>query len=180
MTTTDVVGPADWIHPPAGVAEIALVPKLHYAAVLILQCDRLQRTLVFEVLPFAHEGVQEPAIRFVLHAVTSTRALTHELWPGGLTIPEGASREEQIRLVTEFKEKCAEVSVDWATCETALASGAFAVIDAGYLESEGAVSLRLDVVDGKTRGYSVFVRCGGVEVSSADGALITLGSLSAF
>ena len=43
------------------------------------------------------------------------------------------------------------------------------MIDAGWVAADGIVALRLDVVDGKTRGYSMFLRCGGVDVNSADG-----------
>jgi hypothetical protein len=167
---------ADWIHPPNGVAEVSLAHSLQYAAVLVFQCDRLRRTAVLELLP-AHEGTPEPALRFVLREVSSTRATTHELWPGGLEIPPGASREEQLRLVAEFKEKCTEVSVDWAACEAALATGAFAVLDAGWVADGGVVTLRLDVADGKTRGYTTFVRCGGIDVTSADGTELQLGAL---
>ncbi len=39
------------------------------------------------------------------------------------------------------------------------------------------MSVRLDIVDGKTRGYSVFVRCGGVDVVSADGTELGLEKL---
>lgn len=168
---------ADWVNPPPGVTEVSLAGSLHYAAVLAFQCDRLKRTAVLEVLPCSEEGSPEPALRFVLREVSSTRAVTHELWPGGLEIPPGASREEQMRLVGEFKEKCTEVSVDWGACELALASGAFAVIDAGWVSRGGIVSIRFDVVDGKTRGYSAFVRCGGVEVVSADGTELGLEKL---
>ena len=177
MTTTESLLAADWIHPPPGVAEVSLARHLHYAAVLVFQCDRLKRTALIELLPCTDEGTPEPALLFALREVSSTRAVTHELWPGGLEIPPGASREEQVRRVTEFKAKCTEVSVDWAACEAALASGAFAVLDAGWIAEGGVVSLRLDVVDGKTRGYTVFVRCGGVEVSSADGTVLKLETL---
>ena len=171
---------ADWVNPPAGVTEASLAGTLHYAAILAFQCDRLKRTAILELLPCSEEGSPEPALRFVLRDVTSTRAVTHELWPGGLEIPPGAAREEQLRLVAEFKAKCTEVSVEWAACELALASGAFAVIDAGWVggvAGAGTVSLRFDVVDGKTRGYSVFVRCGEVDVVSADGTELRLEKL---
>ena len=179
MTSSELTSPllADWVNPPPGVTEASLAAPLHYAAVLGFQCDRLRRTAILEVLPCSEEGSPEPALRFVLRDVTSTRAVTHELWPGGLDIPPGASREEQIRLVGEFKEKCTEVSVDWAACELALASGAFAVIDAGWVSSGGVFALRFDLVDGKTRGFSVFVRCGGVDVVSADGTELGLDRL---
>jgi hypothetical protein len=168
---------ADWIHPPPGAAGASLAAQLNYAAVLAFQCDRLKRTAILEVFPCGEEGAPEPALRFVFREVTSTRAVTHELWPGGLEIPPGATREEQIRLVGEFKEKCTEVSVAWAACEEALASGAFAILDADWVSGGGAVSVRLDIVDGKTRGYSVFVRCGGVDVTSADGTELSLEKL---
>jgi hypothetical protein len=167
---------ADWTHLPQSVTEAPLSP-LRYAAVLVFQCDRLKRTATIELLPCTEEGTPEPALLFVLRDVSSSRAVTHELWPGGLEIPPGASHEEQVRLVAEFKAKCTEVSVDWSGCEAALASGGFAVLDAGWASNGAEVSLRLDVVDGKTRGYTVFVRCGGVDVSSADGTALKLESL---
>ena len=168
---------ADWIHPPHDVAEVSLAHPLRYAAVLVFECDRLKRTATIELLPCTEEGAPEPALLFALRDVSSTRAVTHELWPGGLVLPQEASPEEHARLVTEFKSKCTEVSIDWSTCAAALASGGFAVLDAGWIGSGGVVSLRLDVVDGKTRGYSVFVRCGGVDVSSADGTPLSLDKL---
>jgi hypothetical protein len=177
MTSTDPPHVPDWVHPPPGILEASLAKPLHYAAILVFQCDRLKRTAFIELLPCTEEGAPEPAILFALREVSSTRAVTHALWPGGLEIPPGASREEQVRRVKEFKEKCTEVSVEWAACETALASGEFAVLDAGWVSDGSAVSLRLDVADGKTRGYTVFVRCGGVEVSSADGTALTLERL---
>ena len=177
MTTTEPLHTADWVHPPPGIREVSLAKYLPYAAILVFQCDRLKRTAFIELLPCTEEGAPEPALLFALRDVSSTRAVTHELWPGGLEIPPGASREEQVRLVKAFKEKCTEVSVEWAACERALASGEFAVLDAGWLSDGTVVSLRLDVADGKTRGYSVFVRCGGVEVSSADGTALKLEKL---
>jgi hypothetical protein len=177
MTTTDVGPLADWIHPPAGTTEVSLGRLLHYAAVLAFQCDRLKRTVLLELLPCTEEGTPEPALLFALRDVTSTRALTHALWPGGLAIPPGAPRDEQVRLVKEFKEKCTEVSVEWATCESALAEGGFVILDAGWVAADGVVSLRLDVSDGKTRGYAIVLRCGGVEVSSADGTALKFEKL---
>jgi len=169
----------DWVHPPEGIAERSLAAPLRYAAVLALQCDRLQRTVLIELLPCAEEGAPpEPTLLFALRDVSSTRALTHELWPGGLVIPPDASPEERGRIVGEFKKKCTEVSVEWAACEGALASGGFAVLDAGWIAGTGGLALRLDVVDGKTRGYTVLVRCEGIEVTSADGTPLRLEGLS--
>jgi hypothetical protein len=177
MTTPDELLPADWIHPPPGVTEVSLGQALRYGAVLVFQCDRLRRTAFVEILPCTDAGTPEPAVLFALREVSSTRAVTHALWPGGLTIPPGASQEEQIRLVSEFKAKCTEVSVEWATCETALAGGDFAVLDAGWIASGGVMSFCFDVTDGKTRGFSIFLRCGGAEVTSADGTALELGRL---
>jgi hypothetical protein len=177
MTLPDELLPADWIHPPSGVAEISLGQALQYGAVLVFQCDRLRRTAVVEILPCTDAGTPAPAVLFALRDVSSTRAVTHALWPGGLAIPPGASQEEQIRLVSEFKAKCTEVSVEWAACETALAGGDFVVLDATWVASGEVMSFRFDVTDGKTRAYSVFLRCGGAEVTSADGTALELGKL---
>jgi hypothetical protein len=169
----------DWVHPPEGIAQQSLAAHLRYAAVLAFQCDRLKRTALLELLPSVEEeGAPEPTLLFALRDVSSTRALTHELWPGGLVIPPDASPEERTRIVAEFKRKCTEVSVDWGACEEALASGGFAVLDAGWISNGSELSLRLDVVDGKTRGYTVLVRCEGIEVTSADGTALRLESLS--
>ena len=168
---------ADWVHPPGGVAEVSLGAALRYGAVLAFACDRLRRTAVIELLPCTEDGAPEVALRFVLREVSSTRAVTHELWPGGLEIPPGTAREEQLRLVAEFKEKCTEVSMAWGACEAALASGVFAVLDAGWVAAGGTIALRLDVADGKTRGYSVFLRCTAVDVTSADGTELGLAKL---
>jgi hypothetical protein len=168
----------DWVHPPQGIAQQSLAAHLRYAAVLAFQCDRLKRTALLELLPCVDEGTPEPTLLFALRDVSSTRALTHALWPGGLVLPPDASPEERARIVAEFKKKCTEVSVDWGACEEALASGGFAVLDAGWISNGSELSLRLDVVDGKTRGYTVLVRCGGIDVTSADGTALRLESLS--
>jgi hypothetical protein len=167
---------ADWTSPPAGVREAAL-PYLRYAAIVGFACDRLKRTAVLELLPCTEEGSPEPPLLFVLRDVSSTRAVTHELWPGGLVAAPDASAEDRMRAVAEFKAKCTEVSVAWSVCEDALASGAFAVIDAGWISDANVVALRFDVVDGKTRGYTVFLRCGGADVTSADGTPLSLAKL---
>jgi hypothetical protein len=169
----------DWLHPPEGVAERSLAGQLQYAAVLAFQSDRLKRTLLIELLPYVEEGAQpEPTLLFALRDVASTRALAHELWPGGLVIPPDASPEERDQIVGEFKEKCTEVSVDWSACESALGSGGFAVIDAEWIGGQAGLALRLDVVDGKTRGYTLLVRCKGLDVTSADGTPLRLEGLS--
>ena len=59
-----------------------------------------------------------------------------------------------------------------------LRPGGFAVIDAGWIAGAGALALRLDVVDGKTRGYSVFVRCEEIDITSADGTPLRLEGLA--
>ena len=67
---------------PPGHHRGPLAP-LRYAAVLVFQCDRLKRTATIELLPCTEEGTPEPALLFVLREVSSSRAVTHELWPGG-------------------------------------------------------------------------------------------------
>jgi hypothetical protein len=172
-----VLSIADWIHPPDAAAEHPLPARFRFAAVIGFQSDRLKRNALIELLPSADDGSPEPALLLTLRDVTSVRASTHVLWPGGLAIPPDTIEQERARRIADFKAKSTEVSIDFEACEGALSAGGFVVLDGAWLALGDVITLRLDVVDGRSRGYALVLRSGAIDVTTADGTPLALEKL---
>jgi len=61
--------------------------------------------------------------------VQSARVAHYAVWPGESSVPAGAAREEEARLIAEYPSKCREESVSWSELERAVTTECNQVID---------------------------------------------------
>jgi hypothetical protein len=172
----------DWLSAPQGADEISLWSCLHDATLLKSTSDRLHRTLELEFDVFyirEHRELPETFhILFRFDAVQSTRATVHVPWPGGCTIPDGASREEQMRLHEEYLAKWREETVAWDAFEQGLIASPVEVSDATLLRGDG-VALALSVFREGELAYSAVIRSEGLNVVGSEGTDIGIERLIA-
>ena len=173
----------DWVNLPQGATIVSLWDCLHDARLVSLSSNLLERSVSlfcqiehlrsFHLLP---EGVQ-----FVLklESVQSARVVRSAIWPGGCSVPGGASREEESRTIAEYQSKWREESTSGNDFEIAVNredGDVFYILDAALATSrDGILSVRIDgqLGTGPREGYAAFheffVRAGQLEISTSDG-----------
>ena len=139
----DEVPALDWLHLPEGARTTSLWESLHDGNLLGLTTDLLERSIRLEFdVPYIRDFHQLPvSLKFVLvlDGVESARIDRSVMWPGDSPIPEGASFEEQRRLVRDYRSKWRTESSSWNAFESELASGTIdvEVSDATLAERNG-------------------------------------------
>jgi len=86
----------------------------------------LVRHRTLALIPPLAEGSQ---FKLELEGVQSARVLRYVTWPGEFTVPEGVSREEESRLVTEYQSKWREESFSWSELEASITRESEQVLD---------------------------------------------------
>jgi hypothetical protein len=170
----------DWIYlPPASEVE-SLWDCLHDGELRSSHSDLINRVVTFEFS--VHHLREEPDddLRFFLHLnnVESVRANVYFRWPGEFVLSEGASREEESRLVKDYQAKFREESLGWLSFEGSLSTDPLQISDAGFCRSNGKVALKLSGhLDGERFNdlyCSVFMRGANLLASRSDGEPFTL------
>src|SRR5258708_25007644 len=97
------IGIVDWMNLPHGAAEQSLWAGLHDAQIVSIQSDLLERAVTLHLesdhlLEF-HNLPLDMQFLLRLDGVQSARVVHFSLWPGEVSIPSGATAEEQSPLV---------------------------------------------------------------------------------
>ena len=154
---------------PEDARTVSLWDTLHDGELTSIQSDLLARTVTLQFdVPFVREFNQLPeeaGFWLILQGVQSVRAACTKGWPGGFSVPRGASREQESKLIAEYQTKCREESQSWAEFEL-LATKAD-TLDATLVIGDGAVALRLGLM-ANSRYYEAHIRAKAINFAAGD------------
>ncbi len=173
----------DWVNLPQGAAIVSLWDCLHDGRLVSLSSNLAERTVSLscqiEHLRSFHELPEGVQFVLTLEDVQSARVVRSAIWPGGCSVPDGVSREEESRIIAEYQAKWREESASWNEFETAVNredGGVFYILDAALATSrDGILAIRIDgqLGSGPRNNYAAyhefFVRAARLEISTSDG-----------
>ena len=167
----------DWLNLPASIRSISLWDSLHDAEVISIRSNLLERTMDLhcdiEHLAEFHGLGQH--YQFVLHldGVQSARVLHYAKWPGGCSIPEGSSAEEQRKIVAEYQAKWREESGSWEGFEAQITREDEQVFDISDAElavsSDRAVACKISGLLNYATYHEVYLRFESLKILGTDG-----------
>jgi len=112
----------DWLNLPDKTRVVTLWDCFHDAEIVSLRSNLLERTMCIacEIEHLRDFHKLNEGFSFILHlgGVQSARVLRYAIWPGGCSIPDGLSVEEQRRIVAEYQAKWREESASWNEFES--------------------------------------------------------------
>ena len=179
MIETNEIPEMDWVHLPTGCDVQSLWDCLHDGRLLSCNSDLLNRTACLE-FDIAHLRAENEVVRFLLHfdQVTSVRANVFVTLPGKFKVPDGATREQEHRLIAEYQVKWREESIGWSEFEDSLESDSLSVSDSSLARTDGIAALKLN---GHLEGEkftdqfcTIYIRCGDIRATRSDGQLFSL------
>ena len=173
----------DWTNLPESTTVVSLWDCLHDARLVSLSSNLLERTLSLfcqiEHLSSFHQMPEGAQFVLKLEDVQSVRVVRSAMWPGGCSVPDGVSREEESRIIAEYQAKWREESASWNDFEVAVNredGGVFYISNATLATSHaGVLAIRVDgqLGSGPRNNYAAyyefFVRAARLEISSSDG-----------
>lgn len=170
-------GIVDWVNLPQGTHIVPLWDCLHDAQVVSIRSNLLDRTAVLrceiEHLRSFHHLADGLAFMLSLHGVQSARVLRYAIWPGEFEIPDGLSREQELKLVEDYQSKWREESLSWGEFEGSVKrenEQVFDLSDATLAVSpDGSVALQLCGHLNYAKYHEVYLRAAQLEVSDSDG-----------
>lgn len=141
----------DWLNLPSASRALSLWDILHDAQVISIRSSLLDRTMALSceiehLRDFFNLGDR---FKFILNleGVQSARVLRYEIWPGGCSIPDGLSVEDQRRIVDEYQAKWREESGSWTDFEHGITRENEQVFDISHAaitaSSDGPVALKI-------------------------------------
>ena len=157
----------DWVNLPSDVRDVGLWDALHDGTLMSVCSDLLNRTVTLQFdVDYVRDFNRLPeGILFavVLSGVQSVRATQSEPWPGEFSVPRGASRAEESRLIAEYHSKWREESQSWKEFEQSSGED-MEVSDASIVFGHAnSVALRLAVMMSSRNSFSeAFIRAEGV------------------
>jgi hypothetical protein len=166
---------SDWVNLSADSSVLHLWDCLHDGELLSCRSDLVERrvTLEFRVRHLVHATGDDLRFLLQLENVESVRANVYFRWPGEFFIPEGATREEQGRLIEEYQAKWREESIGWLSFEGSLSTDPLQISEAELARGSEGVTLKLGGhLDGERFHdlyCSVFIRGSQVSASRSDG-----------
>jgi hypothetical protein len=167
----------DWINVPPGATEVSLWAGLHDVQIVTIQSNLLERTVTFHLesdhlLEF-HNLPLDMQFLLRLDGVQSARVVHFATWPGEFSVPAGASREEESRLIAEYQSKWREESLSWTELENALTKECQQVLDIADATlakaSDNAVALRISGLLNYTEYRELFLRAERLTLTRGDG-----------
>jgi hypothetical protein len=139
----------DWTNLPSGIQQHSLWECLHDGRLLSISSDLLERNvlLTFDISYIREFHALPVDTRFVfqLGGVQSSRVVGYAKWPGNFSVPSGASRDEESRLIKEFQAKWREESASWTIFEASVTPNAFISISAAWLATGRGEHLALEL-----------------------------------
>lgn len=171
---------ADWLHTPVVCEVQSLWACLHDGELLSCKSDLIARSVILEVKVDHLLDDSQAHVKFLLRVegVTSVRAVVEFPWPGGVSIPEGTTREDESRLINEYWAKWREESISWQVFESTLAVEALEIHEAELARGNNSVTLKLG---GFLYGEpfddhycTAFIRGSNISASRSDGLTFSL------
>jgi len=173
----DENSPVDWLNLPPTASAVSLWHSLHDAHVVSIRSNLLERTMdlscEIEHLNEFHKFDQ--GFQFALHfdGVQSARVLRYAIWPGGCSIPDGLSVDEQRKIVAEYQAKWREESASWNEFESRITrqdEQVFDISDAALAtSSRGEFALKLCGHLNYATYHEVYLRFEALKISGSDG-----------
>jgi hypothetical protein len=174
--------PLDWLNLPSVASAVSLWDSLHDAEVVSIRSSLLGRTMdlscEIEHLSEFHKLGQR--YQFILHleGVQSARVLRYAIWPGGCSIPDGLSFEDQRKTVAEYQAKWREESASWNDFESRIAredEQVFDISDAALaMTPSGPVAFKICGHLNHATYHEVYLRFETLKISGSDGKLFEL------
>jgi hypothetical protein len=178
----------DWVNLPQGAVIVSLWDCLHDARLVSISSNPLARTVSLscqiEHLRSFHQLPDGVQFVLKLEGVQSARVVRSVIWPGGCSVPDGVSREEESRIIAEYQAKWREESASWNDFETAVNredGDVFYISNATLATSqEGILAIRVggQLGTGPHNNYAAFheffVRAARLEISTSDGKRMKL------
>jgi len=166
----------DWLNLPDKTEVVALWDSLHDAEIVSVRSNLLERTVhlacEIEHLRDFHKLAEDFHFILQLDGVQSARVLRYAIWPGGCSIPDGLSVEEQRRIVAEYQAKWREESASWNDFETQITrqdEQVFDISDAALATSpNGRLALKLCGHLNHATYHEVFLRFETLKILGSD------------
>lgn len=167
----------DWMNLPPTVKAVSLWDSLHDAEVHSIRSDLLRRTMdlfcEIEHLREFHDLGSEFEFIFRLYDLQSARVVRYAIWPGGCSIPPGASVDEQRRIVAEYQSKWREESASWSEFESSIKredEQVFDISNAAITASfAGPVALKVCGHVNHATYHEIYLRFGGLKIEGTNG-----------
>jgi len=173
----DEDSPVDWLNLPPAASGVSLWDSLHDAQVVSIRSSLLERTmdLFCEIEHLNEFNKLDEGFQFILHleGVQSARVLRYAMWPGGCSIPDGLSVEEQRKIVAEYQAKWREESASWNEFESRITredEQGFDISDAALAMSpRGPFALKLCGQLNYATYHEAYLRFETLKISGNDG-----------
>jgi hypothetical protein len=169
--------PVDWLNLPPAASTVSLWDSLHDGLVFSVRSNLLERTIdLFCKIEHLNEFHKlEKGFQFVLHfeGVQSARVLRYAMWPGGCSVPDGLSYEEQRKIVAEYQAKWREESASWNEFESRITredEQVFDISDAALAVSpRGLFALKLCGHLNYATYHEAYLRFETLKITGSDG-----------
>ena len=156
---------------------VSLWDSLHDAQVVSIRSNLLARTmdLFCEIQHLSEFHKFDEGFQFILHleGVQSARVLRYAIWPGGCSVPDGLSVEDQRKIVAEYQAKWREESESWNAFETRITredEQVFDISDAALATSpKGLFALKLCGHLNYATYHEAYLRFEAFRISGSDG-----------
>jgi hypothetical protein len=173
----DENSPIDWLNLPSVANTVSLWDCLHDAEIVSIRSSLLGRTMdlsceIQHLNVFHNLGEH---FQFTLHfdGVQSARVLRYAIWPGGCSVPDGLSVEDQRKIVTEYQSKWREESESWNEFESRITrenEQVFDISDAALaVSSDGPVASKICGHLNHATYHEVYLRFEGLRILGSDG-----------
>ncbi len=114
-------------------------------------------------------------------SIQSARVVHCAVWPGEFSVPAGAAREEEARLIAESQSTCREESVSWSELERAVTTECDQVIDIAdasrVTSTDNSVALRISGLLNYASYRELFLRAERLTLSRGDGQELGITAL---
>jgi hypothetical protein len=172
--TADEDSHLDWLNLPSVASTVSLWESLHDGLVVSIRSSLLERTmdLFCEIKHLSEFHKFDQGFQFILHlgGVQSARVIRYAIWPGGCSIPDGLSFEEQRKMVAEYQAKWRE---EWNEFEAGITREDEQVFDisdgALAISPKGPVACKLCGHLNYATYHEVYLRFETLRISGSDG-----------
>jgi hypothetical protein len=173
----DEDAPVGWLNLSPSARTASLWDSLHDTEIGSIRSNLLERTIDFccEIEHLRVFCKLDGGFQFVLRleGVQSARVLRYAVWPGGCSILDGLSVEEQRKIVAEYQAKWREESASWTEFESRIAredEQVFDISDAALATSPtGQFALEICGHLNYAAYHKAYLRFETLKISGSDG-----------